>query len=38
MPEDGIPTIVLIAASTAIIIGLVIAMAVITWVFVLMPH
>ena len=36
MQEDEIPTIVLIAASTAIIIGIVVAMTVITWAFLLM--
>ena len=35
MQEDEIPTIALIMASTAIIIGIVVAMTVITWVFVL---
>ncbi len=35
MQEDEIPTIVLIMASTAIIIGIVVAMTVITWVLLL---
>jgi hypothetical protein len=35
MQEDGIPTIALIMASTAIIIGIVVAFTVITWVFLL---
>jgi len=35
MPEDGIPTIALILASTVIIIGIVVAFSVITWVFLL---
>ena len=35
MQEDGIPTIALVIASTAIIIGIVVAMSVITWVFLL---
>ena len=35
MQEDGIPTIALVIASTVIIIGIVVAMSVITWVFLL---
>jgi hypothetical protein len=33
MQEEGIPIIALIMASTAIIIGIVVAFSVITWVF-----
>jgi hypothetical protein len=35
MQDEGIPNIVLIAASTVIIIGIVVAFSVITWVFLL---
>ena len=35
MEEDGIPTIALIMASTALSIGIIVAFSVITWVFVL---
>ena len=35
MQEDGIPTIALIAVSTVIIIGIIVAFSVITWVFLL---
>jgi len=35
MQEDGIPTIALIAAAMAVIIGIVVAFSVITWVFIL---
>ncbi len=37
MQEEGIPIIALIMASTAIIIGIIVAFSVITWVFVLTP-
>jgi len=35
MQEDGIPNIALIAVSTVIIIGIVVAFSVITWIFLL---
>jgi len=35
MQEDGIPNVALIAAAMVIIIGIVVAFSVITWVFLL---
>ena len=35
MEDDGIPTFAIVIALAAVIIGIVVAMAVITWVFIL---
>jgi len=37
MQEDGIPTFIAIIASTVLIVGVMVAMAVVTWIFMLTP-
>lgn len=38
MEESGIPAFIAAIVSAALVIGMVVAMAVVTWIFVLAPH
>ena len=37
MQEDGIPTFIAVIASAVLVIGVMVAMAVVTWMFLLTP-
>jgi hypothetical protein len=34
MEESGLPALVVVMASTAVLIGIIVAMAIITWIFI----